>query len=199
MQNKEYKSLGLSLSFQVPDSVEEFDANAKRAGACLDEAINNIVYRGSLAEFRDTFLTKVEEETGIERTTEEKPSPTKADPNNTTTVYTESEAVYFKRVCAEKGCEPTEFQDLANQVAAAIVFDASAAERKPAGPKKLAKMYLASADEVIAKNAVPKALTKINEALGLSLTPDLTREQLAAAIRDYKQWRDEQVSKELMV
>lgn len=119
----------------MPATVEEFDQNAKRSGACLDEAVNNCVYRGSLAEFRDTFCEQLESTSGVERAT--KDSGKKDDKGQPILTYTETEGDYAKRVAAEKGVDITSFQSLADSVAAAIVFDASARERKAPTPKKL--------------------------------------------------------------
>lgn len=148
--------------------------NAKRAGACLDEAINNVVYRGSLAEFRDVFLhgraadadkgitalSGIEDITGIERKT--KPVLKDGKPvvkdGVEASVYDETESDYFKRVVAEKGGEATQFQSVADEIAAAIAFDASARERKaPAGPKKLAAKYVTTAKAILASGNFAKA------------------------------------------
>lgn len=139
MKQKQYNSLGVTVNLNVPESVEEFDQNAKRIGACLDEAINNVVYRGSLAEFRDAFTTKVEETHQVERKTES--TGKKDSDGNDIVKYAETEGEYIKRVCATKGIEAAQLQSLADEVAAGIVFDASATERKPAAPKKLAEDY----------------------------------------------------------
>jgi len=135
MQTKEFSSLGLKVNLSVPSTVEEFDQNAKRVGACLDEAVNNCVYRGSLAEFRDKFCEALAESTGVERLT--KDSGKKDESGQPILTYTETEGDYAKRVAAEKGVEITSFQSLADSVASAIVFDASARERKAPTPKKL--------------------------------------------------------------
>lgn len=158
MKTKTYNSLGLEVPFQVPESVEEFDANAKRAGACLDEAINNVIYRGSLAEFRDLFLhgrpageglpafNGIDAITGIERKTK-----TVKKGDKEAEEWDETEAEYFKRVCAQLGKEPKAFQDLANAAAALIAFDASARERKAPVPKKLSEEFKTAAKNALAK------------------------------------------------
>lgn len=166
MKTQTYNSLGLEVPFQVPESVTEFDTNAKREGACLAEAINNIIYRGSLAEFRDVFLhgrkedkekgiaavQGVDDLTGIERNT--KPVMKNGKPvvkdNEPVVEYSESEADYFKRVCGtlvENGsakdvdAAKMSFLSHATSIASGIEFDASATERKATGPKKLAQKY----------------------------------------------------------
>lgn len=64
MTKQLFSSLGCDVPLNVPSTVDEFNSSAwattpedKRIGnPCLTEAINNIVYRTSLAEFRDLFL-----------------------------------------------------------------------------------------------------------------------------------------------
>ena len=170
MRKVEYSSLGNTIALGVPSTVEEFDQNAKRAGACLDEATNNVVYRGMLANFRYHFLhgisqaeidsdkenktfTKgvkpikgVEELTGIDRRTKPvigkdgKPKTKNGSPVETFDPE-DSEAKYFSRACAEKSVKPDSFAGLAKSVAEALVFDASESEREPKGPTKLAQKY----------------------------------------------------------
>jgi hypothetical protein len=51
----ETSSLGYKLSFAGPDSVEEYDRLAGKTGACLEDACDNTIYRGTLPEFQDKF------------------------------------------------------------------------------------------------------------------------------------------------
>lgn len=162
MQTTKYNSLGLDVNLSVPSSVEEFDLNAKKVGACLTEAINNCVYRGSLATFRTVFLhgqeANVEEGlteisgldtiTGIERKTKE--SGKKDDKGNPILTFDETEGDFFKRILAEKGVEASTFQHHADLVASSIVFDASAKERKAPAPKKLPDWAKKTAEEFLA-------------------------------------------------
>jgi hypothetical protein len=198
MKKEKYSSLGLDIDLSVPDSEAEFNANAGKEGACLAEATNNVVYRGMLATFRYHFLHGISEKdladdsshksfvegttpiegvdvvTGIERKEvpvldkEGKPRIVDGEP---LTQYDpdDSEAKYFKRVCAEKNLKPENFQDLANRIAAALVFDASASERKAVGPKKLAAKYKEKAARILAGNNVAALQAKYE---GLVRNPD---------------------------
>lgn len=169
MKKQQFKSLGIAFELPVPSTVEEFDTNAKRAGACLEEAISNIVYRNGLAEFRYYFLhgreadkdlktpalegvedyvrkNKVvakDPETGKEELVLRRTKATgrKDEDGQPVLAFFESEANYFDRVLQALGKEPSFFQDLANKHAALIAFDASQKEKKPAAPKKLAQKY----------------------------------------------------------
>ena len=191
--------MGLNVSFSVPATEAEFNLNAKKDGACLAEAINNVIYRGSLAQFRDVFLhgqkadeangviaiAGVEDVTEIARKTKE--TGKKDKDGNVISVYAETEGDYFDRVCAEKGVEATHFQTLADQVAASIEFDASATERKPAGPKKLPATYLNTAKTVFDKNNVDKVIAKLLNESGTKVAfeeiPDGSTDAEVTAIR----------------
>ena len=192
MKTREYKSLGLKVAFQVPENVQEFDTNAKKDGACLDEAINNVIYRGSLAEFRDTFLhgrkaepaadgkpaiseiKGVEGITGIERLTEPvkgkdgKPVVKDGEP---VTKYSESEGDYFERVLAQTNKKAEDFQSLADEVASSIAFDASASERKATGPKKLAQKYKLTAARILAGPNLSSFVSNKLSNIGKTFTP----------------------------
>lgn len=123
MQTTQVRSLGYkALPLSVPASVEEFDQLAKRSGAALDEANKNVIYRSTLAEFRDSFLhgydavkdeagnvvtdgfEGIEKRTGIERKTKvKKPEVKDADGKVTqqeVLAFDETEEDYYDRVLA---------------------------------------------------------------------------------------------------
>jgi hypothetical protein len=181
MKKQNVSSLGLVIAFMVPETVSEFDQNAKREGACLGEAINNILYRSTLAEFRDVFLhgdaerglKGLDELTGVDRNAEK-------NEKGEIVEWTETEAKYFARVCATKGCEPSAFQTHADSVAAAIAFDASSAPRKVGAPRKIAKVYLDAADTVISAGKADAVAAALSKLLGTTVTAD--KEGLAKGI-----------------
>jgi hypothetical protein len=166
METKEFNSLFVKVPIQVPSTVTEFDDNAKRAGACLGEAINNVVYRSVLNDFRDLLIhgreaskpgetpvveavDGLETYTGISRKTEKKTVGKKE-----VEVYSETESEYIKRVCAAKAWDldnPTELQQFATEIAKHLVFDASATVAAPKGPKKLPEDYLQAAQRILTK------------------------------------------------
>lgn len=110
------------LNYEVPSSVEEFDRLAKRAGAALDEANKNVLYRAVLNQARYAFLHGLEEEkdeagnvvrpaikgleelTGVERKTKvTKPEVKDADGKITqeeVTAWDETEGNFEDRVYA---------------------------------------------------------------------------------------------------
>lgn len=166
MKKQQFKTLGLPVQLEVPSTVEEFDQNAKKAGACLAEATNNVIYRGSLAELRDLIIhgrdavpasegqpavaafKGMEEVTGIARKTKTVKRGT-GESAKDVEVYDETEGDYIDRVVAEKKVELSSFQSLFDAAAALIPFDASATERKPVGPKKLPEKYRNLATEFL--------------------------------------------------
>lgn len=192
MQTVEYRTLGYKLPFEAPATTEEFNKNAWKAetgegNPCLTEAINNIIYRGSLAEFRYIFLhgrdekkneqghvvepaiVGVEDQTEIKRETEEvkgKDGKVRMKDGEAVTKFTESEEKYFDRVIAtlvnEKKFASEEaarnhFEPFAKEVAGQIRFDAAARERQFAGPRKLAAKYKLTAARIIAAGTIDKA------------------------------------------
>ena len=142
MQVKQFESLGVKINLNIPSTVEEFDQNAKKAGACLDEAVNNIVYRGVLPDFRAMFCERVEKETGIARK-----FSTVKEGDKEVEVWDETEGKYMSRVRAEKGWQEdrTQLQAIADLVSPELVFDASSPEPKAKGPRKLPAGYATAA------------------------------------------------------
>lgn len=168
MKPQAFKCLGLTANIEVPATTEEFDTNAKRTGACLDEAINNVVYRGVLANLRDVFLHGDEEEKdgkktlvfeGLEHRTKNarKTKVLRKNAEGEEIVgYAETEADYFQRVLAETKQEASAFQSLMDAAVKRCRFDASEAERKPRGPIKIGENWLKAADSLIAGNDFTK-------------------------------------------
>lgn len=148
MKKVEYKTnTGVIFKHEVPDSVAEFDRNAKKEGACLEEATNNVVYRSSLAEFRAAMCEKLESLHGVERKTK---VSGKNKAGEDIVVFAETENDYIERVAAEKKLEASTLQSIGDEVAATIIFDASASVRK-SGPVKLGKQWLDLGAQAIAK------------------------------------------------
>lgn len=67
MAKYETNSLGFPLTFNGPDSVEDYDRAAGKVGSCLEDAVENTIYRSTLPEFQDAFAKKVEALTGQSR------------------------------------------------------------------------------------------------------------------------------------
>lgn len=123
MQTTTIRSLGFkALTKQVPSDVAEFDALAKEQGAAIREANRNVLYRSTLADFRDSYLHGSDEEKAadgittrpaiigldkqfsIERKTKiKKPAVLDADGKTTTEAvetWDETEDEFFNRIIA---------------------------------------------------------------------------------------------------
>lgn len=178
MKTKKYSSLGLDVNLSVPESVEEFDLNAKRKDACLDEATNNVVYRGVLNGLRELFLygqdedkekelakfDGIEQRTGIINTM----VPTGEKKKDGTAIMKRdlSDAKFFEKVLAQLGVEASHFQSVMNEVAGLVEFDASAIERT--GPKivKIGQNWIDAAKDVIANDKFGKLGTQYHKFVG---------------------------------
>lgn len=182
MKTTTFKSLGLNVNLNVPSTSDEFDSLAKKAGACVEEAVRNVVYRGSLAEFRDVLLhgDKDKNITGmdmlfnLERISEpvldDKGVPKKDSKGVELTSYSESEGDFFKRIVATHKITEVDLQKLADVVNASLVFDPSAAERKPAQPKKLATKYSDIAKKLIAGGKIDELNKRFHKTIGKMFT-----------------------------
>lgn len=162
MKTESFKTLGVPVALSVPSTVEEFDQLAKRAGACLDEAVSNVVYRGTFNELRELIVSgrdaepakdgqpAISEFKGLEELTG-KPRTTKKVKrgDKEVEIYDESPQEYVTRVFGPVDSWNGNAPDvLAKTVAAAglaVAFDPSAREKQPAGPKKLAEKYKTTA------------------------------------------------------
>jgi len=201
---KKFRSLYVDVPIQVPSTVADFDANAKAEGRCLAEAINNVVYRGVLADFRDLLIHGREADekagvaavegleaiTGIARKTTKKTVGKRE-----VEVWDETEGEYVARVIAARGWDkenPTELQNIADAVAKYLVFDASAAPATTKGPKKLPSDYLEAATRIITKGSWDKYsrfglvqsgdTAKDAEALGWKIREEVLAKQRAATL-----------------
>lgn len=193
MKQVNIPSCGVQCRVSVPESVEEFDTLAKRTGACLDEAINNVIYRGVLADFRDALVTAVIGKTGIARTSEPEKNGKKKEDGSPVMVFTESEGKYLDRAVSASGLSEADFQAIADEVCGSvdasgqpvITFDPSERERKTreasVGKQDL-EMALAflTGDESKLKKVL-KNISKIGE-MDITLTGDQAVDQRAIAL-----------------
>lgn len=224
MKTTTFKSLGLNVNVSVPSDATEFDSLAKKSGACVEEAVRNVVYRGTLAEFRDILLhgrkvvtatdttpavegiTGMDEMFKIERKT--KPTldkdgkPKKNAAGEELTAYDESEQEFFDRIVATHGITATDQQKLADVVNAALTFDPSASERKPAAPKKLPAKYSDIAKKILEGGKIDALNTKLNKALSKSFTAtgDTAKdvESLGWLVKEYSDWNEQQSMNKLV-
>lgn len=200
MKQQTFKVLGLPLVTMVPETVEEFDALAKKPGACLNEAINNVAYRGVFAEARDIFCELFEQATGIERLTKPSGRKKKNDQGveEDVLVYAESEGEYIRRALGvlaqqqnveEVPITSPEFATIMSRLSVGgdkeVKFDPSATATSR-GPQKLAKMWLEAATvQIINPGLAPQWVAKYGgdetpECIGRKLK-ELHEAQLNAA------------------
>lgn len=201
MKNATVSSLGFDLNKQVPESVAEYDQLARRPNAALEDAVDSCLYRGTFAEFRSLFLhgcdeddsgpalVGVDKQTGIDRLTK----VTKNAKGEEVEVWDESEAVYWKRVVATKfggdiEAAVREFQSHAQAAMDRAAFDPSVKERKAAGPKTIAKTYIAIAKQAVADGKGQRLADLLAGHLGraVALTGDVDTDvaTLSRAIAD---------------
>jgi len=175
MKQTEAKVLGHTVQYNVPQSVEEYNSlDTKRENACLEDAIDETIYRKMNNQVRYLFLhgreaepakdgkpevteiKGVEQVSGIERKTKAvmKEGKPKMKDNEPVTEWDESEADYYKRVLATlvKNGEyasidlaRASFAPLIASIANSIVFNPMATESEARGPKKLPIMYKVAA------------------------------------------------------
>jgi hypothetical protein len=145
----ETNSLGYKLTFEGPKTVEEYDQKAGRVGACLEDAVDNTIYRGTLPEWQDEFARKVAERTGVERGTDnaatERARSRSKDPAKVNDVPEKVKA-YVQRVTAGMSeQEKNNLAVLAQEVANGIYVDPSPSKRAKGPGKDL----LAKADSLL--------------------------------------------------
>lgn len=191
MRIKNYRSLGMVIPLQVPATVEENDqlANAgevKRVNPTLEDAIDNVVYRSALADFRYQFCEEVEKTTGIKRKfkvlVDKDGNPRKDKDGNERTVFTESEGEYIDSVLAQTNRTIESFADVRDAVVAKLKYDPTATERGEAGPKTPPKGIYEQVDALIAGGSHTAVAASLATILGRQVGED--RESLARAIHE---------------
>jgi hypothetical protein len=195
-------SLGFDVPVQVPSSVEEYDQLAGRSGACLDDAINNVIYRGVLAVFRRNLASALEKETSfpIERKQKvnAKKEPQFDAQNQPILVLAETEGDYVGRLQAHLGLDDdafkSRFANTAATVATGLKFDPKASERAPRTPPKT---YLEAARSVIAGGGTyENAAKKLSAQIGRDVPA--TEEGVAFAIQEREANRRKEVVADLI-
>lgn len=198
MQNIVNSTLGFKVNVAVPSTVEEYDQLAGKAGAALESANMNVVYRSWNNQFREAMSDHLAAVTSIKRETEivlNKDGSQKIDEETKQPVerYTETAADHVDRVfatlvkdgkAASVEAATHAYSTDAQKIADSISFDPAERQPKATGPKKVAQKWIALATEIATRGeAVVSALaTKLSEKLGLPVEP--TVESLARAIAE---------------
>jgi phage FluMu gp28-like protein len=188
-----FTSAGLSGTVSIPETVEEFNALAKREGACLDEAVSNVLYRSVFNDFREDVVDAIVAAYGIPQKTVDHPTKKKEDGSPEQVVDPkDSGARYINRAAAELGVAVTEFQNIANEVCKKLTFDPSQRERK-AKSSEPTRTDLDTADGLIAQGPEKLAISigKLQAVTGgvVDMSGDdaaVIRRNIAFAVRDYR-------------
>jgi hypothetical protein len=145
----ETNSLGYKLRFNGPATVEEYDTAAGRKDACLEDACDNTIYRGTLPEWQSAWAKRLEEMTGVKRGVDQAATDrAKARSKKPEEVADIPEKVkaYDARVKASMSdADKNALNATAQEVADGIAIDPSPAKRQ-AGP---GKDLLAKADSLL--------------------------------------------------
>ena len=188
----ETNSLGYKLSFKGPNSVEDYDQKAGRVGACLEDACDNTIYRGTLPEWQDAFAAAVEEKLkvkrGIDQAATDRAKSRAKDPSKIQDVAEKVKAFVQRVTAGMSEVEKGELTALAQQIANNITVDPSPSKRARGPGKDL----LAKADSLLTLPAdqlqqkIDKYLSKVE---GFELETDEAdkpeRNSLARLIGQY--------------
>lgn len=185
-------SIGFKLKFVGPATVEDYDRVAGVVGTCLEDAISNVIYRGTLPEWHAAFAEKVEAITGSKREVNaEQTAKNQARAKEGVTVPNVLETVpkYVKRALASADdSQRAQIQAAAQAVADTIKVDPSPSKRQ-SGP---GKDLLAKADSwlTLDETAREEKVTKmLNGVPGFDLERDEEnvpeRASLARLIGEY--------------
>lgn len=140
MGNYKTNSIGFELTFKGPDSVEAYDQAAGKVGVCLEDAVDNTIYRSTLPEWQAAFAPKVEALTGVKREVNaEATEAAKKRSKTPDTVKNVMETVprYVKRAIAGMNdADKAVLAKVAQEVADGISIDPSPSKRAAAIPKE---------------------------------------------------------------
>ena len=190
MKAYQNKTLGQTVTLQVPETAEEFDSLAGATGLCVKDANRNVIYRQWNHEFRRAFCEALEAETGIARKTR-----TVGEGDKAKEVFDETEADYIQSLELGKHIDEERMSQVAQEVAAEVKFDPTPSTRSKKIPKEIleaaAGLWAAiQAKEVSAKDVAAnfqKALGIENFELAFG---KVSEESLAAALLADKEKED---------
>lgn len=215
MKTKVYNSLGFKVAVLVYASVAEGDQAAGKVDAILDEANDNLAYRGALSEAREAICEALEGITGVKRKTKPlmrmvekdgKKVEEQAKDKDGTLLFTfdEKEGEFVKRALATKqltaeAVQPKIDAFFANRKdesgkPAPLAVDIKQPERKAKAPKQLPEKFLKVAQDIIAKGKVDGFAKKYKKLMEVDLAAEATKDAtvLGHAIKAYVAKEDEQ-------
>lgn len=187
-------SCGYALVFKAPATVEEYDRLAGRAGTCLEDAIDNTIYRGTLVEWQDAMGDAIVKLTGVSRGVDtdatnkaksrsKKPESVKDIPErfkafNSRVIASWATMTNEKDETLEDPEKLGQLKALAQTVADTITVDPSPSKRTGGISKELT----AKADSILAQTETVEA--KVAKLLGLVPNFVLVRDETGLPERD---------------
>jgi hypothetical protein len=209
MTDIEIRVNGVSgIKYAQPATVEAYDTLAKSPGRCLADACQKQLFHSSYSDIRagitealvaaghgaprlfatakKIIVTEVFEGEGDDKKlvgyVDDKGKNYKPE----TDISYEADKAFFDRVCAEQGVDATAFRDLIQEVANKNPFDPSRKQRT-AGPRKIAKAYIETAQAICDAGQHEGAAAQIADLLDRAIDvsdPETRVMVLAAAIAD---------------
>jgi hypothetical protein len=145
----ETNSLGYKLRFNGPATVEEYDQAAGRTGACLEDACDNTIYRGTLPEWQAAWAKRLEEMTstkrGVDQAATDRAKARSKKPEEVTDIPEKVKAYDARVKASMSDADKNALNAAAQEVADGILIDPSPSKRV-AGPDKA---LLAKADSLL--------------------------------------------------
>lgn len=188
--NYEFSTGPFKLVSPGPGSVEAYDSAAGSAGACLNDAVQNEIFRGHIPSFWSEVIPKIEKATGIARAVDEAATAkakARAKEGAKVSDVLEKFTSYINRVLATDGVDKDAINAIARDTALALAIDPSPS-RRAAGPGKLflerADSLLALGDEKL-EAKVGGMLTTVDFDLERGADGRPTRESLAGLIKTW--------------
>ncbi len=130
-------TLGFAILISgIPASAAEFDEMAGETGACLSDAVDNVIYRNYLSNLRPEIVKAAEKEFGI---------PRKSEKVGDSEIF-EKDKTFIDRLVKVEGVSQPALNELAQRVADSRPFSV----QPSVSGGRIAKRYLDQADEVIA-------------------------------------------------
>lgn len=164
------------MVFEGPGSVEDYDALAGKQGACLEDAINNIIYRSTLPIWQREFAEALEKTFGVKREVDEEATRKARARDEGASQVLERATRYIARVLAANEDRMDEIKQLAQQVADKIQINPAPQRRSTSAPtERVNKTWLAKARDILSRDeeARETAIAKLLKAVpGFELVRD---------------------------
>jgi hypothetical protein len=151
-----FESIGMKWPISVPETVEEYNILAKRANACLSDAIDHTVYHDTLGDIRYEFTEAVaaalqkQFPNRVDEFKRKEKDTGRTSEDGSPILTKENDGTFLSRILALVGKQATDYPDEKAAVEQKVKFDPSVRERKAGTPKTVPKASLIAAGELIA-------------------------------------------------